>query len=202
MIRRHGFGWILVLAAALGIPAAAGAVPILPIGIEGLSIVVAGSGPVIATFHGSSTEYVTDLYLALDGLERPACDGNPRNDCFLFNSRDSKVGSQVNLGSFDAGTVLTFRLFVRNTSESFYSGPGSLNPDGAAHARVEEGWTAGESLVLFEDRFDAPERGGDFDYDDLMFSFTNSAPAVAEPWSLTLFAVGLTCLVNAARARR
>ncbi len=77
------------------------------------------------------------------------------------------VGTIVNLGSFPAGTELIFRIYVREEESSFYTGPGSRNPDGLPHAAVEsEG--PGLAIVGFEDLYG----GGDLDYDDNVFRFT------------------------------
>ena len=49
----------------------------------------------------------------------------------------------------------------------FYSGDGSRNPDGIAHAVVDS--RQNQAQVGFEDLFG----GGDRDYNDLVFSFSN-----------------------------
>ena len=91
----------------------------------------------------------------------------------------------MNLGSFTPGTELIFRLFVNNTGEAFFTGPGSRNPDGQPHARVQSAWLPGETLVSFEDLLNGP-----FDYNDLSFSFTNTKAVVPEPGLLAMLAAG------------
>jgi len=178
-----------IFLAAWGVlPLAANAFPIAAAGTEGLKVLVAGS-PIIATYQGNSAAYSNDLYLMLDGSGNSSDDGILGNDLFVFNNHASAVGSTVNLGSFALGTELMFRLFVNNTSDNFYTGPAIRNADGSAHARVQENWLPNETLVSFEDLFNGP-----FDYNDLSFSFTNtatSATAIPEPASLALFGIGL-----------
>ena len=106
------------------------------------------------------------------------------------------MGSTVNLGTFAAGTVLNFGLSVRNTGETFYSGPAANNPDGKAHARVQGEWQPNTTLVSFEDK-----SIGAFDYDDLSFSFNNTVAAVPVPTAAWLFGSGLIGLATIARRK-
>lgn len=150
---------LLTAAAALAIGAGSvsqsQALPIL-----GGYITVASDGDVIAKFLGHTAGYSNDLYLdspsgAFTGL--------------IFNNQSTPVGTTVNLGYFSAGTELIFRIHVNNTGEDFFSGPASRNPDGLAHAVVDDEYSATETYVGFEDLLN----GGDRDYDDVKFSFNN-----------------------------
>jgi hypothetical protein len=58
-----------------------------------------------------------------------------------------------------------------NTGYSFYSGAASRNPDGLAHARVDDAYAPGLALVQFEDLFGTPEGASGFN--DLAFTFSN-----------------------------
>jgi hypothetical protein len=110
------------------------------------------------------------------------------------------VGDTASLGSFAAGTILTFRLHVNNTGYDFFSGSAASNPDATAHARVETNWAPGKTLVSFEDLY-----GGPFDYNDLSFSFTNTIgtpTGVPEPETYALMLAGLGVVGYAARRRR
>jgi hypothetical protein len=179
---------LLVLAVA---PVPAQAFPIANSG-EGLPVLVGGNDPIIATYQGNSAAFSNDLYLMLDGLGNSANDGNFANDLFIFNNHTSAVGSTQNLGSFAIGSELMFRLFVHDTGYNYYTGPASRNPDGLAHARVQENWAPTETLVSFEDLFGTPEYPGGFN--DLSFSFTNTVttpPEVPEPATAALLGVGL-----------
>jgi hypothetical protein len=173
------------------------AIPIADPGTEGFKVVVTGTAPIIATYQGNTATYTNLLYLMLNGSGQPGDDGNTANDLFIFNNQLSPVGSTFNLGSFAIGTELEFRLFVTNTGDNFFSGPASRNPDNTAHARVQSNWAPITTLVSFEDLFNGP-----FNYNDLSFSFTNTAATgdpIPEPTSLVLLGSGLLGLVSAGR---
>ena len=122
--------------------------------ILGGTIAVKHDGNVTATFQGSNAGYISALYL-----------GSTR----IFSSTEV-TGTTFDLGSFSAGTELQFRLEVQNTGHSFYTGGGANNSDGLAHAIVDESFGENETLVSFEDLLG----GGDQDYNDLIFSFSNT----------------------------
>ncbi len=122
--------------------------------VLGGSLIVQHDGNVTATFQGSNAGYISSLYL-----------GNTK----IFTSNEAS-GTTFNLGNFTAGTELAFRLEVHNTGHTFYSGHASNNLDGVAHALVNDSFGNGETLVSFEDLLG----GGDKDYNDLLFSFSNT----------------------------
>ena len=155
-------------AVAALIGSSASAVTIAAPGTEGFKVIT-GGGEVIARYEGSTASYTNLLYLT-DG------DTDYSDDQFLFNNKTSKVGDTQSLGTFAAGVELLFRLYVRTTNTSFFTGLAERNPDGRAHARVQSGFgSADTTLVSFEDL-----RNGPFDFNDLSYSFTNTAGTKAE----------------------
>jgi len=166
---------------------------------------IATGGDVVVTFVSNGAGYTSELFL----------DGS-FGDSFgaIFNNSTTPAGATMNLGSFVAGTQLVFKLLVQQTGDIFYTGPASHNLDGILHAMIQQ--VEGQVLVGFEDLFG----GGDFDYNDLVFAFTNVSPAdepatgvttgasgsgggvggggvneVDEPSSLLMFGFGLAALV-------
>jgi len=162
------------------------AFPIAAPGTEGLRVIATG-GEVKATYQGTSAAYSDDLRLQ-----------NTDPFTFVFNNQANSPGDTVSLGTFAPGTELVFLLFVQNTENGFFSGPASRNSktDGQAHARVQADWEPGTTLVSFEDLYNGP-----FDYNDLSFSFTNTAAAVAEPPITALVLAGLGVIGVVARRR-
>lgn len=189
---------ILVAGALSVLPALAGAFPIASSG-TGLKVLVGSTDPIIATYQGNSASFSNDLYLMLDGDGNPGDDGDTSNDLFIFNNHANSPGDTLNLGSFTEGQELIFRMFVNNTGNNFFTGPGDRNPDGEAHARVQGNWQPGETLVSFEDLLDGP-----FEFNDLSYSFTNTRTTeqVPEPASLALLGMGLLAWRNAMRKSR
>ena len=140
----------MALVAALAAPAQA-------VQITEQTLITTG-GDVIVTFVSNGAGYTSELF-----LDDPLADDADA----IFNNWTTDIGQSMNLGSFAAGTELVFKLVVQQTGDIFYTGAGSRNADGIVHALVES--VAGQVLVGFEDLFG----GGDLDYDDLVFAFTN-----------------------------
>ena len=151
---------LVALLSSLLIPTMAMAVSIL-----GGALIVQSTGEVTTTFQGSDAGYTSTLFLQNTGQS-------------LFTNHDTSVGSTISLGTFEAGTELIFGLNVHDTGETFFTGPGSRNDDGLAHAFLNEAFgEEGEALVSFEDLLG----GGDRDYNDVEFSFTNVAATATAP---------------------
>jgi hypothetical protein len=150
---------------------------------------VATGGDVVVTFDLNDAGYMSELFLE-----------GAYGDQFgaLFNNWTTAVGTSLNLGSFASGTELVFKLVVQQTGNVFYTGDPNRNVDGLVHAVV--GPSNDRVLVGFEDMLG----GGDFDYNDLVFAFSNvaagggssgAAAAVDEPSTLVLLGGGLSLLV-------
>ena len=105
--------------------------------------------------------YTSDLYLLGPGPARR-----------LASSRD--VGTVVQLGHLAKGTELIVALTVRDTGETFITGPASRNADNLTHARLD---VLNEQTVnvSFEDLY----AGGDLDYDDTVFQFRGVGASTA-----------------------
>lgn len=151
--------------------------------ILGGRLLVAKNGEVTAKFLGSDAGYFNTLFLV--GSDEP-----------LFN-KISPLHSEIILGSFSAGTELVFRLDVRNTGQSFFSGDFLRNPDLLAHAKatttLEEITQTYVTTVGFEDLL----YGGDEDYNDFRFQLTNVVdppPTIPAPSALLLLVAGLAGL--------
>ncbi|MDQ3003750.1 MAG: PEP-CTERM sorting domain-containing protein [Fibrobacterota bacterium] len=162
--------------------------------IYGGYITVQNNGEVIATYRGHSAGYTNELYLSL-----------PTNSMgVIFNNHTTPVGTSANLGTHAAGTELKFSILVLNTGETFFSGPAARNPDGLVHVKTNDATAFAPDLwVGFEDLLG----GGDLDYDDVQFSFSNVAaltelPSVPEPTTLGLFGLGIVGLAFAANRRK
>ncbi|HEY6572101.1 MAG TPA: PEP-CTERM sorting domain-containing protein [Candidatus Eisenbacteria bacterium] len=192
----------MALLAAAALPGPAAAFPIAPVGTEGLGVVASGTDHVVATYEGNSATYSNDLFLMLDAFGNVGDDGDLTNDLFIFNNHSSAVGSTIDLDAFTPGTELLFRLFVHNTGYNYYTGAGTRNPDGKAHARVQDNWNPGVTLVSFEDLFNTPEYPAG--YNDLSFSFTNTTTTVAsvpEPGLGSLLLGGMLGLIGLGRRK-
>ena len=165
---------------------------------------IATGGDVVVTFVSNEAGYTSELFL----------DGALGDDIgAIFNNWTTELGTSMNLGSFEQGTELVFKLLVQQTANVFYTGDGSRNLDGLVHAVIQD--VAGQVLVGFEDIMG----GGDLDYNDLVFAFTNvmaedssgggagggdvggttGAAVVDEPSTLLLFGGGLAMVGIAMR---
>lgn len=160
----------------------------LAVPIPGAPLIVASDGDVVATYLGHSAGFSSDLYL-----------DSPANALgIIFNNHASPVGSMVNLGPFTAGTELVLRIHVNDTGDDFFTGLASRNPDNVFHAVVDDAFGPNTTYVGFEDLLG----GGDLDYDDLRFSFSNTRSSVPEPATLLLLGSGLTGLFGAGWLQR
>jgi hypothetical protein len=145
------------------------------------------TGQINAYFYGSSAAYTNTLTMLVNGV------ATPQTSAGVLNNHTSDMGDFINLGFVHAGDVLTFQLNVLTTGKTWYSDE-ALNADGTNH--IYSTAFSGDSLnhipagtyVGFEDLF----RGGDLDYNDEAFVFTNmSVSPVPEPETYAMLLAGL-----------
>ena len=152
-------------------------------------------GTIGAYFYDKTAGFTNTLSLLVNGVV------TLESAAGVLNNHTSSMGDFVNLGSVHKGDVLTFRLNVVTTGESLFSDK-ALNVDGVNHVYstafsgdAVHGIPAG-TYVGFEDL----RGGGDFDYDDETFVFTNIA-AIPEPETYAMLLIGLGVIGNAIRRR-
>src|SRR5262245_46767402 len=88
---------------------------------------VVSEGRASITYLGGDSNYSSSLSIESND---PALNASP-----LFHQW-TEAGTTIELGRLAAGTELTFRLLVWNTGDTFYTGDGTRNADGLAHARA------------------------------------------------------------------
>lgn len=153
--------------------------------IVGGKIMVKDTGKVTATFLGSDAGYNDVVFFENGGSSTQ-----------LFSGHSTVIGTEIDLGTFTAGTVLNFRMHVDNTGNNFYMGPASANFDNVFHASATLN-SSNVAVVGFEDL----QGGGDRDYNDIQFKVTN-VTAVPEPESYAMMLGGLGLMGLLARRRK
>ena len=156
------------------------------------------SGQINAYFYGSSASYTNTFTLLVNGI------ATPETSAGVLNNQSSNIGDFVNLGSVQAGDVLTFQLNVLSSGNTWYSDK-SLNTDGTNHiySTSFSGDASNDipsgTLVGFEDL----RRGGDLDYDDEAFVFTNmSVSPIPEPETYGMLLAGLALVGFTLRCKK
>lgn len=152
-------------------------------------------GDVMAYFAGTGASYTETLGLLIDGVD---------SGITGLQNHATAVGGALDFGTIAAGKTLTFYIDVATTGDVFYSDK-SMNGDGVNHVYSTSFSGSGSlpagTYVAFEDL----KGGGDLNYYDETFVFTNvgtSTPAVPEPANLALLMGGLGLVGFMARRRR
>ena len=151
------------------------------------------TGTVTAYFMGSTAGYENTLGLLVNGVDT-GING--------LNDHTSVVGDSL-VFNVTAGDVLTFYIKVTSPALTWYS-DASLNSDGVNH--IYSTSFSGSSAVpagtyiAFEDL----QGGGDLNYFDETFAFTNVATTstVPEPANMALLMAGLGLLGFMAKRRQ
>lgn len=161
------------------------------------SFTAASDGDILAYFALNNVTAFNDedLGLRVNGVDT-AING--------LENHSTSAGTSLNFGHVNAGDALDFYIRVFNSGDVFHSDR-ALNADGVNHvwatayAGGDFGIPAG-TYVGFEDVFG----GGDHNYRDEAFIFTNvaGAPGAPEPASWALMILGFGAVGSVLRRRR
>jgi hypothetical protein len=184
-----------IVAGSVAIAASAQAIP-----LPTYNTVLGNGGVAIASFVGYEAAD-TDLLSVVGGLSN------------FFTNNATPIGTTVTWGSYAFGVEIEFTLADTSVPDTWFSGPGSRDPDGVVHADVTTSIAdiaglpaasyayaatlpAGTVFVGFEDR---PGNQADFDYNDMVFAVQNARTSIPEPAS---FAMLGSCLAGFVVLRR
>jgi hypothetical protein len=191
----------LAVASALALSAVgAQALPFYPsagtVNPVNYTFTAAADGDVVAYFVYDGASFDNVLGLIVNGVDT-GITGLPNNS--------TAPGTSLNFGPVQAGDTLVFYINVLTTGNTFYSDT-SLNSDGITHIWTAA-FTSGEfgvpngTYVGFEDQLG----GGDRDYEDLAFVFTNVGVTgvIPEPatWAMMIAGFGLVGWASRRRGR-
>lgn len=151
----------------------------------------------VAYFTGSTGSFTNILGLLVNGVDAGLS---------TLVSTSSMPGDSFDFGAVNAGDVLTFYIDVNAGEFTWYS-DNSLNVDGFTNHVWSTDYAGGDfgipagRFVAFEDL----DFGGDFNFEDLGFVFTNvdtvTTTAVPEPGTWLLMLVGFAIVGSGMRRR-
>jgi hypothetical protein len=141
-----------------------------PIAIPSYNFTASSTGGITAYFYTSDAGDDEQVSMLVNGVP---------TDIFGLDNHASAVGEAFNLGAVDAGDKIEFFISDFSTGVNWSSNAAD-NSDGFNHAYATayKGGISGipvGTYVGFEDR----GGGGDYDYNDDQFVFTNVASSVA-----------------------
>lgn len=188
---------VLFLAfALLGVPVTLNAdgIPYSSVGTQALAytFTATDNGPITAYFYGSSAAYDSVVGLSAN---------NVSTGIWGLNNHLSNHGDSIVFGNVNAGDVVELQLYVNNLGYSWSSNPAN-NWDGFNHVYATSfggDWAIPAGMYIgFEDL----PGGGDIDYNDHQFVFTNlGRAAVPEPGTMVLLGAGLLSVFGTMRRK-
>jgi hypothetical protein len=176
-----------------------------------------GKGDVVAYYVGATAGYTNTISLLVNGIDKGIA-GLVNHD--FDGVKESKYGQSLNFGSVKKGDSLVFKLNANLTAgagaHTLFSDPSMNTKDGNLNHIYSSAYAGDVTLkagafglipkgtyVGFEDLIG----GGDLDYDDEQFVFTNigvNVPTVAKtpiPGAVWLFGTGIAGLIGLGRKR-